>query len=77
MLRNSFYVRYSWIPNLALAAAAIAGLRPGFSAQSLHALQGHQTSPHLPMRGFFGSIQTRIRDQRNPQETREITCFVA
>jgi len=39
--------------NLAPVAAAIAGLRLGVSAQSLHALQGHQTPPHLPTRGFL------------------------
>jgi hypothetical protein len=47
-------------------AAAIAGLRLGFSAQNRHALQGHQTAPHIPMRGFLDrpmpeSVIKRIR----------------
>jgi len=66
LLRNSFYVRYCWIANLAPVATAIAGLRLGFSAQSLHALQGHQTPPHLPTPGFLDrpvpeSVIERIR----------------
>jgi hypothetical protein len=63
--------------NLASVAAVIAGLRPGIFNASRHALQGHQTLPHLPTRSFFGSTHTRIRDQMNPQEAREITCYLA
>jgi hypothetical protein len=36
-----------------LSVEAIKRMAGGFSAQSLHALQGHQTSPHLPTRSFL------------------------